>query len=372
MKTGFKKPDTQQIKISMKGPDVGDEVFLAGNFNDWQAADPRFKMQYLSPGHYQLNLSQNISGKKKLEYKYVRKGGWNFAEVDRYGNKIENRVLDPKNSNIEDEVDRWLENGQYFSENYYPKIKIISEKFEIPQLIKTRRITALLPYDYYESDAKYPVLYLQDGQNLFDDNAPFGSWEVDKKLAVLNEMGMGDIIVIAIDHAKEERINEFSPVEHDTNKGVAEGRKYVKFLAETLKPYIDQNFRTMSDAPNTGIGGSSLGGLISIYAGSMYPEVFSKLMIFSPSLWMAPEMKFNPEKYMKPMQTKIYLYAGGNESKTMVSNIKSFQKRVKYNSPADSKISFKLSIDPHGTHSERHWGEEFPIAVKWLYYNPLT
>src|SRR5690606_23404738 len=106
-----------------------------------------------------------------------------------------------------------LDPNKYMEQDisYSPIIEIINENFEIPQLIKTRRIAALLPYDYHTSNKKYPVLYLQDGQNLFDDYAPFGSWELPKQLTYLAKHGLGDVIIVAIDHAESERIKEFTP-----------------------------------------------------------------------------------------------------------------------------------------------------------------
>lgn len=357
------------LNIEMYGPDTGDHVYIAGNFNDWKTEDNRFKMSYAGNGQYHFSFPSDFEFKQPLQYKYHRTGGWDYGEIAQFGDEMPNR--EPRNTSgfIKDYVQRWRHDGKYFNQQFYPKIQILSHDFHIPQLIKTRRITALLPHDYHESQKRYPVLYLQDGQNLFDDNAPFGSWEVDKKLAVLSELGFGNIIVIAIDHAREQRINEFSPAKHNMNKGAAEGKKYVRFLAETLKPYVDQNFRTIPDAPNTGIGGSSMGGLISIYAGILYPNLYSKLMIFSPSLWMTPEISFNKLNHFTSFHTKIYVYAGGKESETMIDNVKRFEQRVKVKAPNDAHIEFRISIDPHGTHSEYHWGKEFPKAIQWLFYN---
>ncbi len=363
------RTDYKGLNISMKAPDTGDNVFLSGNFNNWQANDVKFKMTYHGHGQYSFVFPSDFSFSQPLEYKYVRSGGWKFGEIDRFGNEVDNRIPFTSKGEIKDTVARWRNDGKYYRSEFYPNIQTISHKFEIPQLIKTRRITALLPFDYDTSNRRYPVLYLQDGQNLFDDNAPFGSWEVDKKLAVLSEIGMGNVIVIAIDHAKEERINEFSPAVHNLNKGAAEGKRYVRFLAETLKPFIDQNFRTIPDSHNTGIGGSSMGALISIYAGILYPNIYSKLMIFSPSLWMTPEISFNKLNKFSSFHTKIYVYAGGKESENMINNIKRFEGRVKERAPQDSQVNFKISIDPDGVHSERHWGREFPKAIDWLFYN---
>jgi len=253
------------------------------------------------------------------------------------------------------------------STNFAPDIRIISEEFEIPQLIKTRRIAALLPHDYEQSEKRYPVLYLQDGQNLFDDYAPFGNWALDKRLAALASEGKGDVIIIAIDHAAEERIAEYTPSQH-TKLGIGEGKKYVRFLADTLKPYIDKNFRTLPDRLNTSIGGSSMGGLISIYAGLIYPEVYGKLMIFSPSLWVAPNIHFHAINFYSTYHTQIYIYAGGKEGANMIPNIERFKNAIMRQGGDQSNVQFKLSLDPNGQHNEARWGQEFPAAINWLFF----
>jgi predicted alpha/beta superfamily hydrolase len=165
---------------------------------------------------------------------------------------------------------------------FYPIIELIDTGFEIPQLGKNRRIWALLPYDYYDTKKDYPVLYLQDAQNLFDEDAPFGSWSIDKHLMELAKQGFGELIVIGIDHGGKERIQEFSPYFH-RKFGEGQGKAYANFIIDTLKPYVDAHYRTKAHRIYTGIGGSSMGGLISAYIGIVRPEHFSKLMIFSPS-----------------------------------------------------------------------------------------
>lgn len=252
-------------------------------------------------------------------------------------------------------------------ESYLPGIRIIAEDYNIPQLSKKRRISVLLPYNYDKTSKGYPVLYLHDGQNLFDDGGPYGNWGIDKKLAKLAQKGKGDIIIIAIDHAEEERVLEFSPFKK-TKWGKGHGKKYLKFLVETLKPHVDKNFRTLSTREFTGIGGSSMGGLISIYAGLMYPEVFSKLMVFSPSLWITPKIYFDAINFDHPFPTEIYLYAGGKESENMVPNVKHLKRILEKKGVSANKINIHLSIDRKGQHSEAFWGEEFPVAVDHLFF----
>ena len=234
---------------------------------------------------------------------------------------------------------------------YTPIIKVIEEAFEIPQLGKKRRITALLPHDYEDSEETYPVLYLQDGQNLFDDNAPYGNWAIDRKLAEMAAAETGKMIVIAIDHGNKDRITEYTPFV-ETKFGPGDGKKYLRFVTDTLKPYVDRTFRTKSDRLNTGLGGSSMGGLISIYGGILYPEVYGRLMIFSPSLWLTPNIHFRIMHFYNPLPTRIYLYAGGKESETMIPNVNELKAAFEDQGLSSKKVDFHLSIDLEGHHNE--------------------
>ncbi len=253
-----------------------------------------------------------------------------------------------------------------YNPDLLPIIKTIDEHFEIPQLIRTRRITALLPWNYHETDKRYPVLYLQDGQNLFDDYAPFGSWGVNKKLAALSGEGKGDVIIIAIDHAESDRIAEFTPTAQ-TKLGSGDGKKYARFLAETLKPFVDENFRTLPERKHTGIGGSSMGGLVSVYATLQYPHVYRKLMIFSPSFWVTPNM---PRRFIyenPDFNGEVYLYCGTNEGSNLVEYLNAFEQAADEN-PHDNDISVKVNIKEGGEHNEYAWGEAFSDALEWLFY----
>jgi predicted alpha/beta superfamily hydrolase len=269
---------------------------------------------------------------------------------------------------MEESITQHTDYHEGINADLLPKIRVISENFEIPQLILTRRIAALLPHDYDRTDKRYPVLYLQDGQNLFDESAPFGNWGVTKQLARMSARGLGEFIVIAIDHGGDKRIKEYTP-SYETKLGSGDGKKYVRFLSDTLKPYIDKHFRTLPGREHTGIGGSSMGALISIYAGLMYPEVYSKLMIFSPALWVTPKIHFHFLNFGLPQDVKVYLYAGGDESETMVPNVKRF-KQAFIEKTEQANFEIKLSVDPKGKHNEAYWGREFPYAAQWLFFEP--
>lgn len=251
---------------------------------------------------------------------------------------------------------------------FRPIIKIIEEAYEIPQLQATRKISALLPHDYYETDKRYPVLYLQDGQNLFNPMAPFGDWAIDQSLEKLAREGYSDIIIIAIDHGDNERINEYLPYYHP-RYGEGKGNFYIQFIIEKLIPYINKMYRTLPDFENTGIGGSSLGGLISLYAGLSNPGVFGKMMIFSPSLWISKTI-FNQTESFKPLRkSKIYLYSGGMESEDHLPNAKKLEAIFRAKMVENHDIDFHFSVNEIGVHAEVYWRHEFPKAVKWLFFN---
>jgi predicted alpha/beta superfamily hydrolase len=249
-----------------------------------------------------------------------------------------------------------------------PIIEVIEENYEIPQLNATRKISALLPSDYYDTNKSYPVLYLQDGQNLFNPEATYGDWAIDKSMQRLKKEGFGDIIIIAVDHGEEERITEYLPYKHP-RFGDGKGKFYIQFLIEKLIPYVNKNFRTLPDFEHTGIGGSSMGGLISLHAGLRNPKIFGKLMIFSPSLWIS-KIIFDHTKSFRPLEeAKIYLYAGGKESIEHLPNAKRLGTIIKDKMVKGYHIDFHFSINNEGSHSEIYWREEFPKAVKWLFYN---
>jgi predicted alpha/beta superfamily hydrolase len=340
-------------------------VYIAGNFNGWTVKDERFKMEKTSEGHYRFIFREPVSIGQPIEYKYV-KGGWESEELDRKGHPPTNRRIETTRGKVNDVVHHWKCHENWYDSAFYPDIRIVAKRFNVPQLRRRRRISVLLPWNYDQTDRHYPVLYLQDGQNLFEPHAPFGTWGVDKQLAALAQHGKGDFIVVAIDHGGKERIREFAPY-HSVRWGEGLGRDYARFLAETLKPYIDSNFRTLSDRQNTAIGGSSMGGLISVYAGFMFPQVFSKFMIFSPSLWVSNRIFTEKIDFSRLPATKIYLYAGGKEGSGMLYNAQRFQEAMTKRGYAADRLQFRLEIDPQGRHTEDRWGREFPKAAQWLF-----
>lgn len=340
-------------------------VYLAGNFNDWATQDSQFQMQKIEEGRYEFEFPEEERFQSELIYKFT-KGDWSEVEIDRYGNKTPNRKWKSESNIQVEKVSKWRKNWLPYRPSQLPKIHLISEEFEIPQLNKTRKIWALLPHDYDSSQEHYPVLYLQDAQNLFNEKSAY-NWQIDKKLAVMSDYGIGKIIIIAIEHAESERIQEYNVGR--TLLGVGHGKKYIRFITDTLKPFVDKTFRTQPERENTGIGGSSMGGLVSIFSGLIYPEVFGKLLVFSPSLWVIPKIKLGFLDFFEPQETRFYLYAGGDESETMVSHVSKLRKRLLKRESLQGKMKIRLSINEQGKHNESYWSDEFPKAIEWLFFS---
>ncbi len=358
---------TETLSIELTTPDTDKRpIYLTGNFCKWLPDLEEFKMTQTKPGHYYYEFPVGFEIPSPLEYKYTR-GGWDQVELDRWGQAYGNRVTSQSEGVIQDFVTRWQKDNSK-KPNLMPIIEVLSETFEIPQLNRKRRVHVLLPHNYYERpDKNYPVLYMTDAQNLFGEGSPYGNWKIDKSLAKLAGEDKADVIIVAIDHGGEDRIQEFSPYDNPRlGKGL--GSLFLKFVTETLKPHVDANYRTKPDRLNTGMGGSSVGGLLSIYAALMFPHVFGRLMIFSPSLWISQRIYFDAIHFFEPFETRIYIYAGGKEGANMVPNTTKLQETLHTQGFGYSRVKINTSIDPKGQHNEQRWSKEFPIALEWLFF----
>ncbi len=246
------------------------------------------------------------------------------------------------------------------------QVLVLSDSFYMPQLDRYRRIWVYLPPGYANSRKQYPVLYMHDGQNLFADSSSFsGEWGVDESLDSLFFAGANKgIIVVGVDNGGDKRLTEYSPWPNSTHGG-GEGEAYARFLAETLKPAIDSTYRTLSGQKNTAIGGSSLGGLISLYTAFKYPKIFGKVAVFSPAFWFNPELYNWIEQQPVTEPQRIYFIASALESEEMLPDQERMHQLILGRKHPDSKLS--LNSSPDGAHKEWYWRREFPAAVLWLF-----
>jgi len=245
------------------------------------------------------------------------------------------------------------------------------EDFNMPELKRTRDIWIYVPPDYQDNTSKhYPVLYVQDGQNLFDViTSSSGEWGIDETMENFFENGQTEgVIVVGIENGGTHRTQEYSPWEFQYDNEIlgGEGDKYVDFIVNTLKPHIDENYRTLSNRENTGIGGSSMGGLISLYAAIKYQEIFSKVCVMSSAFWIGSDntlsfLASNP----KEDNMLIYLDAGELEGQDMVDNTNGvYEKLLEIGFSQDDLMKV---LDEDGQHNEAFWRERFPDAFLWLF-----
>lgn len=357
--------DTLTIELSTL-PFDNRPVFITGNFCKWLPDLEEYRMTSVGPGNYRFQFPEDAELPDPIEYKYTR-GGWNQVELDRAGKPYGNRFIKAGETLVKDNVLRW-QTDISAKTDLSPILETVSEAFEITHFSRTRRVRVLLPHDYYEiPDQRYPVLYMTDGQNLFGEGSEYGNWEIDKSLAELAKAHKAGVIIVAVDHGEEDRVQELSPYDN-TKLGKGHGAKFLQFIAGPLKTHIDTKYRTKTDRLNTGIGGSSVGGLLSIYAALMFPQTFGKFMVFSPALWISEKIYFDTVHFFEPFETRIYLYAGGKEGAHMIPNVAKLRETLETQSFGYSRVKIKSSVDARGEHEEKQWSKEFPKAFEWLFF----
>jgi predicted alpha/beta superfamily hydrolase len=351
----FKTGAIAPFKTTPKG------LFIAGNFNNWNPADTTWKMQ---PGEQGSYLLTKVLAKGYYKYK-LTKGSWGTVECTSDGKNVDDRSFTLlHDTTIIVNAASWQDDhpAQQRKHTASANVHIISENFDIPQLNRQRRVWIYLPADYATSHKKYPVIYMHDGQNLFDEyTSGYGEWGVDE---IMDKMPVKEqCIIVGIDHGGDYRITEYDP--YDSKYGKGRGDDYVDFLAKTLKPYIDKHYRTKKDAKHTTIVGSSMGGLISMYAALKYPHVFGNAGIFSPAFWIAaPDIyKYAAQKNARD-NTRFYFVCGDIESDSMVADMQKMVDTLR--SEGWSKENTPEVIVNGAIHNEKQWNGDFPAFYNWL------
>lgn len=218
-----------------------------------------------------------------------------------------------------------------------------------------------MPKDYTASTKKYPVIYMHDAQNLFDAKTSFvGEWNIDEKLDSLN----AQVIVVGIE-TTDKRMEELTPYKN-LKHGGGNADSYLDFIVKTLKPEIDSKYRTKTNARNTMMIGSSLGGLTSFYALLKYPNVFGKAGIFSPAFWFNRNELVDLLKTSKKFNAKVYFLHGDNEGDPdMIPDLNQIETLVNTKRCECKKLNKKVRVKG-GQHNEKLWRDGFVKAYLWL------
>jgi predicted alpha/beta superfamily hydrolase len=254
-------------------------------------------------------------------------------------------------------------------------VRLLSAVYS-PELDNCREILVYLPPGYWGSLAHYPVIYMHDGQNLFDAATSFaGEWEVDETLDQLSEEGI-EAIVVGIPNLGPERPHEYSPFV-DRIYGGGHGDQYINFIADTLKPLIDDAFRTRPGREQTAIFGSSLGGLISLYGFFHRPDTFGMVGAMSPSLGFAGEAIFPYIRCVQYTPGRIYIDSGTAEvRRPQWAELPILSRLFKSQTLRLARQLIKKGYTPNteihlveedgGKHNEVAWRRRFPNAIRFL------
>jgi predicted alpha/beta superfamily hydrolase len=240
------------------------------------------------------------------------------------------------------------------------------ETFDIwsPQLRNRRYVDVYLPESYDTGRRRYPVVYMQDGQNLSDPAIAFdgNTWRLEEGLPWLAERGI-EPIVVGIHNTGVERLAEYSPFE-DRKLGGGEGDRYVRFLTDTLKPRIDAGYRTRKDRASTVIAGSSMGGLISLYAFFRRPSPFGAAAAISPSIWFGGREILAFVQRSRLTSGRIYLDVGTNEGAGTLKNARTLNRVLRRKGYKGDSLRY-LEAQGH-QHREPDWAWRLPQALEFL------
>jgi len=245
-----------------------------------------------------------------------------------------------------------------------PNVDVLAP-LAMPGLERTRTVRIYLPPSYATAaDRRYPVIYMHDGQNLFDDATAFaGEWGVDESMDKLAQICAFEAIVVGIDNGGEKRMTELNAWPNE-RFGAPEGEQYLGFLVDVVRPYIDQHYRTEPGRNSTAIIGSSMGGLASHYAIHARPEVFGMAGVLSPAYWVAPSIFDEVSAKTLPAAARVYLYAGGKEGAEMTTDARRMYELLAKTTAPDHLL---LHIVEAAEHNEAAWRAEFPAVVVWLF-----
>ncbi len=241
----------------------------------------------------------------------------------------------------------------------------------------TRFLRVWLPPGYDERQnqtLRYPVLYLNDGQNLFESYTAFGGveWQADETAdRLIREGAIPPVIIVGIDNTGKDRIREYMP--HRSMHPMilrVQGRYYPNFLTKEVMPFVEKNYRIAGGPENTGLGGSSLGALIALHTVIVRPDLIGKLLLESPSLWVSNRQVLKESRNVRIWPERMFLAVGTAEagdaarSRTVVDDVRELAAIMRRAVLSEKRL--RLTIADGATHSESAWAARFPEALRFL------
>ena len=253
---------------------------------------------------------------------------------------------------------------------------------EFPSTVfrNSRRLRVLLPpgYEAPKNQGRYyPTLYLNDGQNLFDPATAFYGieWRVDETAdQLIRQTSIPPLIVVGIDHAQSDRMKEFIPYRSvDPAIPLPQGKHYPAFLMREVMPFVCKRYRIARGPENSGLGGSSLGALISLYTVIARPGIFGRLLLESPSLYLSQRRILRRSQTLRHWPEKVFLAVGTREGgqadkdQQVVQDVRTLEEIIRRAGADERRLL--VMIEEGATHGESAWAKRFPRALEFLFGN---
>jgi len=364
-------PNNSDITLVVKVPantPLNAELTLGGDFNGWDPTQQGFELIKNDDGTYQYTFPTFDKG-KILNFKVTR-GNWDTVEIAETGANRDNRnyTVSGYSQIINIEVADWAD----LSTKEVPSSivgTVIIEDIELPTFEGQRKIRIYLPPNYKDSDKRYPVIYMTDAQNVFDSKtANAGEWQIDELMESFAEKGSAlTSIVVAVDHAGDDRRMEYLPF----NDNLAQGKAFSDWLVNELKPNIDKRYRSKPAREYTSMMGSSMGGLIACYTALRHQQTISKVACLSSAFLrrlvgdhFIDYIKNTPKRYAM----KFHLDIGDNEFGLFGDNILKETQEVYQAllSVGFEKQELRYQVIKGGTHDEPSWRSRTKDILLWL------
>jgi predicted alpha/beta superfamily hydrolase len=344
-------------------------VTLAGGVNGWNPGAPGFAFTPAQDGTHTLQLP--LREGKAFEYRLTR-GSWDTAERNADGSERRARTLVVRGDmRVELRVERWLDSPGKVTLVKSTLTGTIEHVRDVksPQLGNTRSLLVYLPPSYRKGTQRYPVLYLHDGQNVFNELTAFvkREWRADEAAEALAARGH-EVILVAIENSGGTRASEYLPFKTRANNHEARAEAHAAFVVKTVKPLIDQRYRTRSGAAHTGIAGSSFGGIIGLYTALSYPEVFGFVGAFSPSLWVGDGGMFHwVGEHRAPKSMRLWLDMGDHEGEMPGERRYAMELTEQMGDVLrEQGAQVRVQFGKDAWHNEDAWAQRFPTALEWF------
>jgi len=348
---------TSKVTFLVHVPEETDKVTIAGNIlqlGNWNPAE--LQLQKINNNEYSITIE--IPTNTKIEYKITR-GSWNTEALTQNNHIPDNYSAIIKNdSTIRHNISSWKD--EYTLESKITGGVEYYRDFYSPQLDNNRDLIVWLPPSYsINTQQRYPVLYLHDGQNVFDPTTSYlgVDWQLDETATKLIENGkMKEIIMVGINNTNE-RTAEYSPMQN--------GKKYSRFLIETLKPMIDSTYHTLANSRNTAVMGSSMGGIISFHLVWEHSDIFSMAACLSPAFLIDNnEIVKRIKKSKKQKPVKLVILNGSNGLETELQPAITEMMNVLKLKNYDNLI---YKVFDGAEHNEAAWAKQVEIPLLYLF-----